>query len=206
MPISLQDKSWRWTVDGGSYFRFAAISIIAVSLFIAAIQTAQANGVMRWVDDKGQVHFSDRPENSKVETEGGQPYGWMDPRGRKIYSDRSREKVEAERRQTLRYKECLEGITEIISGPATAGSGRVVLLTARWCAASKKARAYLKKNRIKFVEYDIDHHRAGRILYESLHRRGVPVIIAGNQRMFGFRADLMKGVLQRSGHLSAAIK
>ncbi len=206
MPISLQDKSWRWTVDGGSYFRFSAIGLLAVFLFITANPAAQADEVIRRVDDMGRVHFSNQTDSSKVDAEGGHPYGWVGPHGHKIYSDRSREKVKAEHRRIHHNMECLKGITEIISGPVTAGTGRVVLLTARWCAPSKKARAYLKKNRIKFVEYDIDRHRAGRILYESLPRRGVPVIIAGGQRMFGFRADLVKGVLQRSGHLPAAKK
>lgn len=190
----------------GLYFRTAVVVSLAVLLLVATTPVAQADDVIRWVDDKGRVHFSDRPDNSNVDTEGGRPYDWMDTRGRKIYSDRSQKKVNAERRRILRNMECLQGITEIISGPVTAGTGRVVLLTARWCALSKEARAYLNKNKIKFVEYDIDRHRAGRILYESLARRGVPVIIAGGQRMFGFRADLVKGVLQRSGHLSAAEK
>ena len=103
----------------------------------------------------------------------------------------------------LRLMQCMEGVTEIISSPVApaAGSGRVVLLTARWCASSKQARTWLQKNKIKFVEYDIDRHRAGRILYTQLPRRGIPVIIAGGQRMFGFRADLARDILQRSGHL-----
>lgn len=189
-----------------SYFRFAA-GVCLIGLCLIFIPIAQADTVKRWVDKEGLVHFSyqDNTRKTKAGKDGTRTHDWTDSRGHKVYSDRSRKSIEVEKRRMLRLTQCMEGVTEIISSPvATAtsvGSGRVVLLTARWCKSSKKARAYLKKNKIKFVEYDIDRQRAGRILYDQLPRRGIPVIIAGGQRMFGFRADLAKNILQRSGHL-----
>lgn len=201
----LPDKFWRWTVADGSYCKLAAgVSLIGLCLIVTPI--TQADTVKRWVDKEGRVHFSYQDGTQKTDAaKDSTAHAWIDPRGRKVYSDRSRQSIEAAQRRMLRLTQCMQGVTEIISGPvapaATVGSGRVVLLTARWCAPSKKARAYLKKNKIKFVEYDIDRQKAGRILYTQLSRRGIPVIIAGSQRMFGFRADLAKDILQRSGHL-----
>ncbi|MFV1997190.1 MAG: glutaredoxin family protein [Acidiferrobacterales bacterium] len=194
----------------GSYYKTVAVFSLAVFLAGTVAPVSYAGGVIRSVDDEGRVHFSNEQNNNKSGT-GGEPtpdqsWDWTDSQGRKIYSDRSPEEVRQERRQIQLRMECLEGVTEVYTGPATAGTGRVVLLTAQWCASSNTARAYLIKNRIKFVEYDIDLKRAGRVLYQQLPRQAVPAIIAGNQRLFGFRADLANDILKRSGHLSAARK
>lgn len=184
--------------------RFTAVVLLALMPGLGVVPGSWADGVTRWVDEKGNVQFSNQPRSKKnnraSESPASGPYDWTDRKGRKTYSDRPPDKVQAERRRIQSVMECMEGVTEIISGSTSIGSGRVVLLTATWCEPSKQARAWLKKNRIKFVEYDIDRHRAGRVMYEKLPRRGVPVIIAGHQKMFGFRADLAGKVLRRSGY------
>jgi len=194
----------------GSYYKAAVVFSLMVVLAGTVTPVSFAEGVIRSVDDEGRVLFSNDQNNNNSRVDGehnpDQARGWTDSQGRKIYSDRSPDKVRQERRQIQNQMECLEGVTEVYTGPATAGSGRVVLLTAQWCASSNAARAYLVKNRIKFVEYDIDRKRAGRVLYQQLPRQAVPAIIAGNQRMFGFRADLANDILRRSGHLLATKK
>jgi glutaredoxin len=196
-------------VDGSYYKAFAVVSLV-VFLLASIAPVLSAYSVIRSVDDEGRIHFSNEQKNSKSKTEGeqppGQPRGWTDSQGHKIYSDRSPEQARKQRRGIKRQMQCMEGVTEIFSGPTTAGSGRVVLLTARWCDSSKTARAYLRKNKIKFVEYDIDRQQAGRLLYQQLPRQAVPAIVAGNQKMFGFRADLARDLLRRSGHLSVKKK
>lgn len=197
---------------GGLCSRFATAVLLVSILGMGVVPGMRADSITRWVDDKGHVHFSNQPQNknkSNKKNNGSpapKPHDWTGRKGKKTYSDRSPKKVQADRQRIQSKMACMEGITEIISGPASTGSGRVVLLTATWCESSKKARAYLKKNRIRFIEYDIDRHRAGRVMYEKLPRRGVPVIIAGNQKMFGFRADLAAKVLFRSGHYPAVKK
>lgn len=208
MPNLLPDRLWQLMAVDGSFYKAVAVVSLAVFLLATVAYVASADGVIRSVDDEGRVHFSNEQKNNKSKADGGQGQtrGWTDSQGHKIYSDRSPEKARQEQRQIKRQMECMEGVTEIFSGPATAGSGRVVLLTSRWCASSKMARAYLRKNKIEFVEYDIDRQRAGRVLYQQLPRRAVPAIVAGNQKMFGFRADLANDLLRRSGHLSVTKK
>lgn len=127
-------------------------------------------------------------------------HDWTDPRGHKIYSDRSREQLNAEQQRRRHHLECLRGLIEIIDNPKAARRDRVVLLTASWCGASNQARQYLRRNRISFVEYDIDRSQKGRTLYLSLEQRGVPALLAGRQQMFGFSEELAEQVLNRSGH------
>jgi len=172
--------------------------IIAVSAFA---QTTQAADVYRWVDDEGRVHFSNEPKpNSTRETD--KPHDWTDARGNKTYSDRSRDQIRTDRRRLMRSIECMSGLTEIIDSPAKPSRGGVVLLTARWCDTSRLARQYLKKNKIRYLEYDIDRSAKGRNLYLGLARKGVPVLLAGTEQMFGFREDLAENMLQRAGHLA----
>ena len=55
-----------------------------------------------------------------------------------------------------------------------------------WCGYCKQARQYFKKNKIDFVEYDIEKSRNVRRAYKKLGATGVPVILVGKQRMNGF--------------------
>ncbi len=197
---------------GASYCNIISTVVLAALLTIVFIPDVHAEEVKRWVDEQGRVHFTYQSNNKKnaVADDGAATHDWKDASGRKVFSDRTAKKIKSDRSKSLHLAQCLQGVTEVVTNPVTrsSASGRstVVLLTAKWCAASNKARAYLKKNKIKFVEYDVDQHRAGRILYGKLSQRGIPTIIAGGQRMFGFRADLAKEILQRSGHLSATKK
>jgi glutaredoxin len=73
-------------------------------------------------------------------------------------------------------------------------------LSARWCPVSAKARAYLRKHKIHFREYDIEHQARGRGLYAYLGTRAVPVILVGRQYMYGFyAADLARMLRHRRG-------
>jgi glutaredoxin len=179
---------------------FALIILIATG---AALQTSLADEVHRWVDEEGRVHFSNQP-GSGSDNDTNETHDWTDVRGRKTYSDRSPDQIRTERRRLMRDIECMSGLTEIIYSPQKPSRSEVVLLTARWCETSRPARQYLKKNKIRFVEYDIDRSARGRTLYLSLSRKGVPVLLAGKRQMFGFRADLAESMLQQTGHLGRA--
>ena len=63
----------------------------------------------------------------------------------------------------------------------------VVMYSTAWCGVCKKARAYFEKERISFVEYDVDHNASARAEYLSLNpRRSVPTIKIGNEVIIGF--------------------
>lgn len=112
-------------------------------------------------------------------------YVWTDEEGRKIYSDRPRKEVERRRRLLRQKVNCYRGFSETLRGQRLRVKG-VVLLTARWCSESRRLRAWLRKRKIKFTEYDIDRSKRGRQLYLQLEDQGVPVLLVGNASMHGF--------------------
>lgn len=65
-------------------------------------------------------------------------------------------------------------------------SDSVVMYSTDWCGYCKQARQYFKKNKIDFVEYDVEKSRSARRAYKNLGATGVPVILVGKQRMNGF--------------------
>jgi glutaredoxin len=176
--------------------------VLAASLIDVSVL---ADEVYRWVDENGRVHFSDQPRD-KTESTKDTTHDWVDVRGNRTYSDRSREQIKAERRRFIRKLECMNGLTEVIELPNSQSRTRVVLLTARWCSLSKQARAWLKKNKVAFKEYDIDRSRLGRSLYLGLARKGVPAILVGQKQMFGFRADLAETLFRENGQLAGQRK
>lgn len=164
-----------------------------------------AEEVYQWIDENGRVHFSNQPRD-KTESGKETTQNWVDVRGNKTFSDRSREEIKSERRRLMRKLECMNGLTEIIELPGSQSRTRVVLLTTHWCGLSKQARAWLKKKKVVFKEYDIDRSRLGRSLYLGLARKGVPVILVGQKQMFGFRADLAETLLRENGELAGQRK
>lgn len=76
----------------------------------------------------------------------------------------------------------------------------VVILTAGWCHYCTKTRQFLKKNHVKFTEYDIENSNIGYQLYRSLNGRGVPVIRVGQTVLFGYDPQQLKVVLEENGY------
>jgi glutaredoxin len=63
----------------------------------------------------------------------------------------------------------------------------VVMYSTTWCGVCKKARSYFEKERISFVEYDVDKNASARAEYLALNpRRSVPTIKIGNEVVVGF--------------------
>jgi glutaredoxin len=62
----------------------------------------------------------------------------------------------------------------------------VIMLSAWWCPYCHKARNYLLSNDISYCEYDMEHSKEGKKLYEEAGGRGIPVLLIGNQQINGF--------------------
>ena len=69
---------------------------------------------------------------------------------------------------------------------ASAGGSAVVLYSADWCGACRKAKRYLGKNGIDFEERDIDDPRWTEELLRKTGRRAIPVIDVGGRILTGF--------------------
>jgi glutaredoxin len=63
----------------------------------------------------------------------------------------------------------------------------IVMYSTAWCGVCKKARSYFEKERISFIEYDVDKNASARAEYLALNpRRSVPTIKIGNEVVVGF--------------------
>lgn len=118
--------------------------------------------VYRWVDEDGNIHFSDRKpvEENSEEVE--------------LHSISSYEAV------------------EIKPAPRSAADShrpRVVMYATDWCPYCAKAREYFADNGIRFTEYDIDKDPAARRRYDAMGATGVPVILVGDRRINGFSVE-----------------
>ena len=130
-----------------------------ISLITATGVTAE---IYKWIDEQGNVHFTDRPPPNQV-TEKIEV---------KINSYISPNIVDVDR---------LFGKTN-----------KVIMYSTSWCGYCKKARAYFNSNNIPFNEYDVETTIKGKRDYEKLGGDGVPIILMGNKRMNGFSVEKFK--------------
>lgn len=156
-----------------------ALVVTTVCLTGAAAQQAPVHS---WVDRNGVRHLSNAPPPSTTPD----AHQWTNPNGTRSYSDRSPAELRRERERRDRLVRCYRGISSTGAMARSLVGKRVVLLSARWCPVSAKARAYLRKRKVRFSEYDIERQRRGRALYARLGTRAVPVILVGRQYMYGF--------------------
>jgi glutaredoxin len=131
------------------------------------------------------------------EAPGSQVYRWLDDTGKVHFSDRPPVGDNAGDVEVKSYR----GSPEISAVPAESVAAQVTMFSTSWCGYCKRARAYLNKAGIPFVEYDVELDDVGKREYKKLNGRGVPVILVGNQRMNGFDAPSLEKLLRDAGLL-----
>jgi len=125
--------------------------------------------VYRWVDEDGNLHFSDRKP-----------------------VEESSEEFDLEPINSYTA-------VEIQPAPRPAADGyrpRVVMYATDWCPYCARARQYFADNGIRYTEYDIDKNPAARRRYEAMDASGVPVILVGDTRINGFSVKGFERVYQ----------
>lgn len=72
----------------------------------------------------------------------------------------------------------------------------IVMYSTSWCGVCKRARAYFERERVDFVEYDVDLNARARVEYLRLNpRRSVPTIKVGEQVIVGFSEESFEQAL-----------
>lgn len=133
-------------------------------------------GVYRWTDDKGRVHFGDKP-----------PPGTAG------------ESVDI-RINTYRSPHIVgqpDDAADNDPGAKAAARKSVVMYGASWCGVCRRAAAYFRQKGIPFTEYDVERSAKGRADFKRLGGRGVPVILVGRTRMNGFSPDRFEQLYAR---------
>ncbi|WP_435106195.1 DUF4124 domain-containing protein [Arhodomonas sp. AD133] len=142
-----------------------------VALLVTGVASA---GVYKWVDEDGNVHFTDKPS-------GGQ----------------SGEEVEFDDINSYEAPSLGEMPQWIDSRNDTSDRVPVVMYATQWCPYCKKARQYFKDNDIAYTEYDVENSRKGKRDYKRMGEPGVPIIFIGDTRMNGFSASRFETVYRR---------
>jgi glutaredoxin len=76
---------------------------------------------------------------------------------------------------------------------------RVTLYSTRQCAWCKQAKAFLKRHRIPFQEFDVEKNRRAFREFQHAGGRGVPLILIGKQSLNGFEPGLLLKALRKAG-------
>lgn len=84
------------------------------------------------------------------------------------------------------YMQKMEAGLHEVPEKSSVAADTLVLLTASWCRACKRAKAYLSANNIAFTEYDIETNSKGMQLYKQYKGHAIPMMIIGDEHHTGF--------------------
>lgn len=123
--------------------------------------------IYKWTDEKGNVHFGDRPKG-----------------------DYTAEEISVE-------VNSYEHVTSDNVQPSQASkSKQVTMYATSWCGYCSKARNYFREKGIAYTEYDIEKNESAKRKYDLLGGKGVPVILVGDKRMNGFSIGGFEGIYE----------
>lgn len=126
-------------------------------LLLVLLPTLVSAEIYRWTDAEGRVHFSDEPHNT-------------------MPSEQVSVRVNS-----------YESVTyESLGSYTPPNDKRVIMYSTSWCTYCKKARNYFEKNRVRYVEYDIEESSRAKEEFDQLGGKGVPLIVVGRTKMSGF--------------------
>lgn len=151
----------------------------ACLLLCCALALPAAAEVKKWTDAQGRVHYGDRPPGDSAKTE---------LRGTVSFGD---------------------GITLV---PAKAGKeeggtlplaappqGDIWIYTTQDCGYCTRAKEHMKRKGLRYVEKDIEANPRYKAEFRTLGGRGVPVTLAGKERIVGFKAKNFDAFLKKAG-------
>lgn len=147
----------------------ARLLLLPLSLLVLAVPSVGAE-IYRWTDANGRVHFS----NQKPAGEVAGPVETFHGKARVSF---------------------VEGN----GGGDGVVAAKVRMFTTSWCPVCKKAKTYLQLKGIAFEELNVETSPEAKREFERLGGKGVPVILVGGQRMDGFDAGHMDGMLAEAG-------
>lgn len=142
-----------------------AVALCSVLMLVGGLD-CRAGEVFRWVDDRGTVHFGDRPP-STVHADS------VD-----VKADPVPQRSSAERPGTVSGEDADDGALD---------RPEVTIFTTKRCPICRRAKRYFAANAIPFTELDIESSAEAMLQFLQLGGRGVPLIIVGDRKMHGFR-------------------
>jgi glutaredoxin len=129
----------------------------------------------QFVDDRGRVHFVERLE--------AVPAAWRATMGYvELDVPPPLSPLEARLARDAR------GVRTGRAASAAPGATNVVLYSAEWCGACRKAKRHLDSRDVRYELRDVDDPRHLESLVETTGRKGIPVLLVDGRVVSGFNA------------------
>ena len=89
-------------------------------------------------------------------------------------------------------------VAKNVSRNSSLTGSKVVMYATSWCPHCANARKYFKKNKIPYVEYDIEKSKQAKKKFDSIGGSGVPLILVGEKRLSGFSESEFEKLLDNN--------
>lgn len=130
----------------------------------------------QFVDDRGRVHFVERLDAVPVAWRKTMGYVELDVPPPLSPLDAQRLRASRSRRAEPR-------------AATSGGSARVVLYSAEWCGACRKAKRHLERRGVDYDLLDVDEPENLEALVETTGGKGIPVLEVDGRVVTGFSAE-----------------
>ena len=135
-------------------------------LFLSFVCFTTYAEIHRYVDENGNVHFTDKPPtNAKSSVVEVKINTYESPAYEFTYTPLEKPQ-------------------------------KVIMYSTSWCGYCKKAKKYFKKNKIAFSERDIEKSEKAKREYDKLGGKAVPVILVGDNKLQGFNEAAFEAAYQ----------
>ena len=89
----------------------------------------------------------------------------------------------------------LYGLT-VVEGHGWQIKTPVIMYTTQWCPYCHRAREYLKRHSVAYIEYDVEASTEHSARFRDLNGTAVPLILVGDRRLQGFSPRSFDGLLR----------
>lgn len=153
---------------------------LAIGAFML-VMPSQAE-VTKWIDAQGRVHYSERP-----------------PTGIKSDQTALRGTVSVGDGISVVPESTASSTGEPGMAIAAPRKGEVWIYTTPSCGYCRRAEEHMRRKGIVFTAKDITRNSAYEAEFRALGSRGVPVTLAGKQRINGYRTEAFEAFLKSAG-------
>jgi glutaredoxin len=151
-------------------------------LCVAALALPVGAEVMKWTDAQGRVHYGDRPPADKAAQT-------MAIRGTVSVGDGA----------PVTSRAPSAASDEFAKAVMAPRKGEVWIYTTPSCSYCRAAKEYMRLKGVAYVEKDISANAANKSEFRAIGGRGVPVTLAGNQRINGYSEEAFSTFLKSAG-------
>jgi glutaredoxin len=83
------------------------------------------------------------------------------------------------------------------------GDDGIVMLSAEWCGYCKALRLELDGMGVDYRELDIETSEEGEMAFHAVRARGVPVLVVGQDIIYGYNPERARSLIRSAGHALA---